>query len=335
VREAFLEVLRCPSCLTDRSLRLEDAERDEREVREGRLVCSACGLDRPVHGGIADLLLDPPAFVEREADGLARFADVMRADGWDAERILALPDVELGYWNAQAEAMRRTLAEVPLRPGQRILDVGSNTCWASSRFAQEGLEVVALDIADNDLQGLGAADIHFAGKGVYFERVLSVMYAPALADASFDHVFCCEVLHHNDRGKLDDTLRELFRILRPGGRLTIVNEPLRFPLRPKLDHAEEVAEFEGNEHVYFAHQYVVAARRAGFSVRIPKLRAALDVPYDRGFVPAGRLGPLKRRLRDGPGGSAMLATWRWARFMWINAIRGDANLTLDCTKPRG
>ncbi|WP_026909610.1 class I SAM-dependent methyltransferase [Patulibacter minatonensis] len=333
MRESFLEILRCPSCLSERSLRLEVVEEDEREVREGTLRCATCALERPFRGGIVDLLTDPPAFVEREADGLARFADVMRADGWDAERILALPDVDLGYWNAQAAAMQRMLADVPLEPGQRILDVGSNTCWASSRFAREGLEVVALDIADNDLQGLGAGDIHFEGHGIHFERLLSPMYAPALADASFDHVFCCEVLHHNDRENLDRTLRELFRILRPGGRLTIVNEPLRFPLRPKLDHGEEVAEFEGNEHVYLMHQYVRATRSAGFAVEVPKLRAMLDEPFDRTFVPTTRFGKAKRALRDGPGGAHLLRARRAARFWWLHAIRGDANLTLYCVKP--
>jgi SAM-dependent methyltransferase len=331
----FQEILRCPRCRTDGALQLDAEERDEREIRAGVLRCTSCGLERPVRDGIADLLHDPPDFVARESAGLERFAEVMRADGWDDARILALPDVDLGYWNAQADAMRRTLEQVPLEPGQRILDVGSNTCWASSRFAQEGLEAVALDIADNDLQGLRAADIQFRGKDVYFERVLSVMYDPALADASFDHVFCCEVLHHNDRRNLDRTLRELFRVLKPGGRLTIVNEPLRFPLRPKLDHGDEVAEFEGNEHVYLAHQYIVAARRAGFSVRIPRLREALHAEFDHSFVPPGRLGPLKRAIREAPGGMALMRTKRWMRFWWLHAIRGDANLTLHCRKPLG
>ncbi|MDO9408206.1 class I SAM-dependent methyltransferase [Patulibacter sp.] len=334
MRESLLPVLRCPRCLGEGTFRLDARERDAREVREGTLACSSCDLERPVRRGIVDLLTDPPGFVEREADGLERFAEVMRADGWDAEKILALPDVDLGYWNAQANAMERMLADVPLHPGQRILDVGSNTCWASSRFAREGLDVVALDIADNDLQGLGAGDIHFEGRGIFFERLLSVMYAPALASGSFDHVFCCEVLHHNDRANLDVTLREMFRLLKPGGRLTVVNEPMRFPLRPKLDHAEEVAQFEGNEHVYVMHQYIRAARAAGFTVRLPKLRDALDAPFDRSFVPPGRLGPLKKALRDGPGGSVLLKAKRAARFWWINAIRGDANLTLYCVKPR-
>jgi hypothetical protein len=98
----------------------------------------------------------PPEFVTREAAGLERFADVMRAEGWDRERVLNLPYEQNGYWYAQATAMHQTLANEALdfQPGRRLLDVGSNTCWASAAFAERGLEVVALDIAAIPLQGL-------------------------------------------------------------------------------------------------------------------------------------------------------------------------------------
>ncbi len=130
------------------------------------------------------------------------------------------------------------------------------------------------------------------------------MFAPALADASFDHVFCCEVLHHNDPSHLRRTLRELHRVLRPGGRLWVLNEPLRFPLRLKRDHGREVARFDGNEHVYFLHEYWLAARLAGFRVTIP------------GFS----------RLGEGAAPRAL------ARSIWRRLVRGDMPLAMDCEK---
>jgi SAM-dependent methyltransferase len=249
---------------------------------------------------------DPPAFVRSERAGLERFAQVMRDDGWDEERIRALPQVDLPYWHGQRKAIDSLLERAPLRAGERLLDVGSNTCWASNLFATRGLEVVALDISTAELQGLRTADYFISEGSVYFERVLSPMFAPALAAASFDHVFCCEVLHHNDRAHLHRTMRELHRLLRPGGRLWVVNEPLRFPLRLKRDHGREVAEFEGNEHVYFLHEYWLATRRAGFRVTIP------------GFT----------RLGGGPAARAL------ARSLWRRVLRGDMPLTMDCVKPR-
>jgi SAM-dependent methyltransferase len=304
VREQTAEILRCPACRAERSLRLGAAARDEREVREGELACERCGARFPVRAGVADLLPDPPEFVRRERAGLERFAEVMRADGWDRERVLSLPDVDLPYWHGQRRALEELLERATPAAGARLLDVGANTCWASRIFAELGLEVVALDIAAGELQGLATADYSIAGGGAFFERILSAMFAPALADASFDYVFCCEVLHHNDRTHLRRTLRELWRVLRPGGSLFAVSEPMRFPLRPKLDHAREVEQFEGNEHVFFLHEYWLAARAAGFSVTLPALARAREQE---------RLRPL-------------------ARWVWRNLVRGDVPLAMDCRK---
>lgn len=278
------------------------------------------------------MLYQPPSHVVREAAGLERFAAVMRADGWDRELILRLPDVDNGYWEVQAAAMRRLLAANLLRNGARLLDVGANTCWASNIFARRGLDVVAIDIAATELQGLRTAD-YFFDDGAFFERVLSTMFDLALADESFDYVFCCEVLHHNDRSELLQTMRELFRVLRPGGQLLVINEPLRFPLRLKRDHAREVAEYEGHEHVFFLHQYLRAARSAGFALRLPDLDAALR-PGAPG-LPQGGLAPLKRWLRAHRTGQRALAARRLARWAWRYGLRGDANLSFVGTKPGG
>ena len=276
MKSGVLDVLRCPACRAERQLELTVLERDEREIREADLRCRRCSREFSVHEGIIDLLFEPPGFVVREAAGLDRFAAVMRSDGWDRERILSLPNVDLGYWFIQKQGMRSLLEEVKLEPGRRILDIGSNTCWASNIFAGRGLEVIAVDISLTELQGLRTAE-YFLDEGVYFERLRSVMFDLAIASESVDYVFCCEVLHHNDRRNLLRTLREFHRVLRPGGSLLIINEPLRFLLNLKLDHGEEVAEFDGNEHVYFLPEYYLAARRAGFRVRVRRPTGARGV----------------------------------------------------------
>jgi SAM-dependent methyltransferase len=236
------------------------------------LTCKDCGHVAAIERGVVDGLFDPPEYVRREAAGLARFAQRMRDDGWDRERVLRLPDEPQDYWRGHRQGIDHLLETVPIDPGGTLVDVGSNTCWASNIFARRGLDVVALDIATHEMQGLYTADWWFEETGVYFERLLGDMADPPLAGESVDYVFCAEVLHHNKPRELRRTLRELHRVLKPGGLLLVLSEPLRYPTDRKLDTGAEVREFEGNENIYYAHEYVLAARRAGFSVRMVEPR---------------------------------------------------------------
>jgi SAM-dependent methyltransferase len=327
MRDALLEHLRCPACHSDRSFALADADNDGREAREGTLTCAACAAEFPLLDGIVALLPEPSELVAREAAGLERFAAVMRADGWDRERIRRLPYEDLPYWWGQRRAFEYWAEQLPFKPGEWLLDVGSSTCWASALFAERGLSVIAIDITTVELQGLGTAEYFIADGSLFFERLLSSMTEPAIASESIDYIFCCEALHHNAPRELRRTLREFHRILRPGGSLMLVNEPLRFPLKLKRDHGVEVAQFEGNEHVYFLHEYLLAARRAGFEwqIRWPRNipRPARDAPAP---LPAPR-SPLRAAL-----------TWiplaRRARVGLRLAVTGDASLNLLCRKAR-
>jgi SAM-dependent methyltransferase len=324
------EFLRCPVCRQNHTLRIAAEQTDEHEIREGTLVCSACGAVEPVHRGVGHLLVDAPDHVAREAAGLERFADIMRADGWDRDRVRRLPNIDDGYWYVQGVSINQLLATVAFAPGQSLLDVGSNTCWASNVFAKNGLSVVALDIATAEMQGLYTADYFIEDGTSYFERVLGSMYDMPIASNSLDYVFCCEVLHHNDNGSLRRTFEECFRVLKPGGKLLVVNETLKTRRDPVGVHAEAVAQFEGYEHAHWALQYRWEAVRAGFRTRL------IEPSYHWFFrTPPPAQPPrwrdwrarLQHELKVRPLG-------RKTYLMWINHIAGGVSFGMIATKPR-
>ncbi len=333
MRGEFVAALRCPACASDHSLTLCAEETDEREWREGLLRCRVCASEFAVRRGVPELLHDPPAHILAEAAGLERFAQVMAASGWSRDTVLALPDVEHGYWYVQARSMHQLLTTVPFRAGESVLDVGSNTCWAANHFAERGLRAIALDISTAELQGLYTADYFLQQGRVFFERVLGSMDSIPLASSSVDYVYCCEVLHHNDPEGLRRTFREIFRVLRPGGRLLMVNETLKTARDPSGVNVEGVEQFEGYEHAHWALAYRWEAMRAGFLTDVTE-------PHYRPFFgdAAYSANPDVPRLVDLLGRAAFalrrVGLARRVYLAWLNNVWGGVSMNMIATKPR-
>jgi SAM-dependent methyltransferase/uncharacterized protein YbaR (Trm112 family) len=333
VKAQFAQSLRCPVCLSDKTFQLEEHESDTREVREGRLTCRNCRCEFRVHRGVPELLFGAAPHIVAEALGLERFAARMRQQGWDREMVLKLPYLDHGYWYVQARSMHQLLSTVPFQAGQSVLDVGANTCWAARHLAERGLQSIALDIATVELQGLYTSDFYLEDGTVYFERILGSMDAIPLSSSSVDYVYCSQVLHHNDPDSLRRTFTEIFRVLRPGGRLLMVNETLKTIMDPGGVHVEGVEEFEGYEHAHWALRYRWEATRAGFLTEVTEPHyvaffgdAALADPAD---------GSVARRVARRAGFALhRLAPARRLYLAWLNHVRGGVSMNMIATKPR-
>ena len=106
-------------------------------------------------------------------------------------------------------------------------------------------------------------------------------------DGEFDVLFARAALHH--ALDLDSTCEELFRVLKPGGRIIVVREHV-ISRASDLDsflRAHPLHDRYGGENAYLLKRYVSALKNAGFRIRrvIAPLESAINLaPHTMGDV---------------------------------------------------
>jgi 2-polyprenyl-3-methyl-5-hydroxy-6-metoxy-1,4-benzoquinol methylase len=138
----------------------------------------------------------------------------------------ALPAVALGLGPFQRLLARKSLALVEPRAGLAVLDAGCGRGYTTARLARAGCDVLGLDMLAENVRAAQAKygstpGARFAAADV--TRLPETAAGVALADASFDAVHCLEVAFHFGAKGRADFLAESFRVLRPGGRLVLVD----------------------------------------------------------------------------------------------------------------
>jgi len=118
-------------------------------------------------------------------------------------------------WRSPGEEtmrFRKAAALARVEPGAAVLDIGCRD-GGLRRFLPPDVKYRGIDITPE-----------FAGPDILIQDISAGIPFP---DASFDHVFCIEVLEHVPSPYF--TLGEIHRILRPGGVLTLsVPNPYHF-----------------------------------------------------------------------------------------------------------
>jgi len=125
-----------------------------------------------------------------------------------------------------------------LQRGEAVLDVGSgggiDTILAARRVGSEG-RAIGLDITEG-MRERGRRHAADAGVGTWTEFLLGEMEDIPLPDASVDVVISNGVL--NLSARKSRALAEIFRALRPGGRISLADLTVEEELPPEVANDE-------------------------------------------------------------------------------------------------
>jgi SAM-dependent methyltransferase/uncharacterized protein YbaR (Trm112 family) len=127
------------------------------------------------------------------------------------------------HWQLRARSYETLIQNILPRLNSRrpltIIDVGAGNGWLSNRLASLGHDVVAIDLQVNEFDGLGCQkyyDTSWTAVQAEFDRL-------PIADASVDLVVYNASLHYSE--DLQRTLTEARRVLRPDGRISVIDSP--------------------------------------------------------------------------------------------------------------
>lgn len=120
-------------------------------------------------------------------------------------------------------ARRALVAQAGLQPADRVLEVGCGTGTLLMQIKREHprVEVTGLD---PDVKALARARRKADRASVSIQLDRGFSDALPYPDASFDRVFSCFMFHHLEKAdEKQRTLREIRRVLKPGGRLELLD----------------------------------------------------------------------------------------------------------------
>jgi ubiquinone/menaquinone biosynthesis C-methylase UbiE len=160
---------------------------------------------------------------------MAKDGRYVPALGW--RRLAGFYDPVVRRAVGEEESKRRLLERVALSPARgpapdgtarRALDLGCGTATLTLRMKQRepAAEVVGLD-GDREMLGIARAKAAAGHRDLPLVQAMS--FRLPFPDGSFDRIVSSLLFHHLTRENKRRTLREVWRVLRPGGTLHIVD----------------------------------------------------------------------------------------------------------------
>ena len=129
------------------------------------------------------------------------------------------PFTRLFGFDAPRQAL---LDQAAVQPHHRVLDIGCGTGTLTVRIKQQHPDVDVVGL-DPDPAALARAQRKAERAGVTVRFDLGFADALGYGEARFDRVFSSMMLHHLAADEKENTLREIHRVLKPGGRLELLD----------------------------------------------------------------------------------------------------------------
>lgn len=204
MEDFLLEYLICPQC------------RASLKNGEGVLVCEGCGCSYRVRDGIPDM-------VERLDD--ASGFDYLGHYAADAEMFDYFEE-SVGATAHSERRLREVITSFVPKGTKTILDVGCGSAWVAKIFLPKGVSIISLDASvTNPYKALNLyPSPHHVG-------IAADAFHLPFRDDSIECIIAAEIIEHVQ----DPTafVKELFRILAPGGKL-IISTPYKEVIRYEL-----------------------------------------------------------------------------------------------------
>jgi len=209
--------------------------------------------------------------------------------------------------HASGEDLDRLIAVAAPRSGERALDLGCGVGHTLRRIAPLVAFAVGADATLEMLQA-GQASVVNAPNAAFAQSDAAAL---PFADASFDLVTCRLAAHHFTDAA--GAFREVARVLRPDGRLVLVDNYA--PDDPSLDaFINELETLRDASHVC---NHTIAGWRAlledaelrtSVESELMTTKLTTEAWLERSQTPADRAAEVRRRLREAP--AAAVATFR-------------------------
>ncbi|MFH1638662.1 MAG: class I SAM-dependent methyltransferase [Candidatus Woesearchaeota archaeon] len=166
------------------------------------------------------------------------------------------------------------LEKIGIRPKGRILELGAGSCWFASELSKlkQVRQVYALEFSETLLKEISPKIMKYLGaKEEKITRVIGDFNKLEFNDKTFDWVVFDAALHHIT--DMDQVLQEVRRVLKDGGSILAIREPVLPKLRPGIRETFGAHErsLGVTENIYTKNEWLEFFERNGLRLRFVQL----------------------------------------------------------------